>query len=152
MLIGGWLGLAFAEELKIGCVNIQRAVNECNAGKEVKKEIVKEVVKFQLLAVEKQKELQTLKESLDKQNPLLKSEKRTAKEKEFQNKLREFQRWGEDNQNEINQKRIELERKIATGLLKVIRTIGMEEGFTLVLEKTRPLFSLRPNLLISLTV
>lgn len=135
LLIGGWFGSAFAAELKIGCVDIQRAVNDCNAGKEAKKEIIKEVEKFQRLVAEKQKELQTLKESLDKQNPLLKPEARATKEKEFQNKLREFQRWGEDNQNEINQKWMELERNIATGLLKVIRKIGAEEGYTLILEK-----------------
>lgn len=135
LLTGWWLGSALSAELKIGCVDIQRAVNECNAGKDAKKGIIKEVEKFRRLAAEKQKELQMLKESLDKQSLLLNPEVRATKEKEFQNKLREFQRWGEDNQNEINQKRMELERKIATGLLKVIRTIGTEEGFTLILEK-----------------
>ena len=135
LLIGWWFGSVFAAELKIGCVDIQRSVNNCNAGKEAKNTIIKEVEKFQRLTVEKQKELQTLKESLDKQNPLLKPEARATKEKEFQNKLREFQRWGEDNQNEINQKRMELERNIATGLLKDIQKIGAEEGFNLILEK-----------------
>lgn len=91
--------------------------------------------KFQRIAVEKQKELQTLKESLDKQNLLLKPEARATKEKEFQDKLREFQRWGEDNQNEINQKRLELERNISIGLLKVIRKIGADEGYVVILEK-----------------
>jgi outer membrane protein len=76
-----------------------------------------------------------LKESLDKQNPLLKPEARATREKEFQKKVREFQRWGEDNQNEINQKRMELERAIGIGLLKVIREIGEEEGYVLILDK-----------------
>jgi outer membrane protein len=66
---------------------------------------------------------------------LLKPEARGTREKEFQKKLREFHRWGEDNQNEINQKRMELERAIATGVLKVIREIGAEEGYVLILEK-----------------
>jgi len=135
LLIGCWFGPAFTSELKIGCVDIQRSVNDCNAGKEAKKTIIKELEKFQRLTVEKQKELQTLKESLDKQTLLLKPEARATKEKEFQNKLRESQRWGEDNRNEINQKRMELERNIATGLLKVIQKIGTEEGFNLILEK-----------------
>jgi Skp family chaperone for outer membrane proteins len=95
LLMGGWFGPAFAAELKVGCVDIQRAVNECNAGKEAKKAIIKEVQKLQLLAAGKQKELQTLKESLDKQNPLLNPEARATREREFQNKLREFKRWVE---------------------------------------------------------
>jgi len=135
LFTGWWFGSALSAELNIGCVDIQRAVNDCNAGKEAKKTIIKEVEKFQRIAVEKQKELQTLKESLDKQNLLLKPEARTTKEKEFQDKLREFQRWGEDNQNEINQKRLELERNISIGLLKVIRKIGADEGYVLILEK-----------------
>jgi outer membrane protein len=60
---------------------------------------------------------------------------RANKEKEYQNKLREFQRWGEDSQNEINQKRMEMERNISVGLLKVIQKVGADEGYTLILEK-----------------
>jgi Skp family chaperone for outer membrane proteins len=60
LFIGVWFRSAFAEELRIGCVDIQRVVNECNSGKEATKEIINEVEKFQRLAAEKQKELQTL--------------------------------------------------------------------------------------------
>ena len=124
----------WAAELKIGAVDIQKAVNECNAGKEAKKAISKEVEKFQRQIAEKQKELQFLKESFEKQAPMLNPDVRAAKEKEFQTKMREFQRWGEDTQNEINQKRLEMERNIAIGLQKVIQKVGAEEGFTLILE------------------
>jgi len=135
LILGGWVGSTLAAELKIGFVDIQRAVNECHAGKEAKKTITKEVEKFQRLIVEKQRELQTMKESLEKQAPMLNPEARATKEKEYQAKLREFQRWGEDNQNEINQKRIEMERNISLGLQKVIKKLGEDEGYALVLEK-----------------
>ncbi len=134
-IIGGWMGTIWAADFKIGCVDIQRAVNECNAGKDAKKSIAKEVEKFQRLIAEKQKELQTMKESLDKQSPMLTSEARATKEKDYQHKLREFQRWGEDNQNDLNQKRAEMERNISIGLQKVIKKVGEEEGYTLILEK-----------------
>ena len=134
-ILGGWVGSALAAELKIGFVDIQKAINECNAGKEAKKAITKEVEKFQRLIVEKQRELQTMKESLDKQSPMLNPEARATKEKEYQTKLREFQRWGEDNQNEVNQKRMEMERNIALGFQKLIKKVGEEEGYTLILEK-----------------
>ena len=134
-ILGGWVGSALAAELKIGFVDIQKAINECNAGKEAKKAITKEVEKFQRLIVEKQRELQTMKESLDKQSPMLNPEARATKDKEYQTKLREFQRWGEDNQNEINQKRMEMERNIALGFQKLLKKVGEEEGYTLILEK-----------------
>jgi len=137
ILLGGFgqaFGQAQASSLKIGFVDIQKAVNECNAGKEAKKVIVKEVEKFQRVFTDKQKELQTIKESLDKQAPMLNPDARATKEKDFQNKVREFQRWQEDTQNEVNQKRMEMERNIALGLQKVIQKLGADEGYTFIME------------------
>ncbi|MGQ9647494.1 MAG: OmpH family outer membrane protein [Thermodesulfobacteriota bacterium] len=135
LLIEGGLTLSMASgELKVGCVDIQRAMNECQAGIEAKKVIGKEMEKLQKLFAEKQKELQTLKESLDKQAPMMKPEARAAKEKEFQTKVRDYQRWLEDNQKEIQQRGMELEQTILQGVRKVIKKIGEEEGYTLVLE------------------
>jgi outer membrane protein len=137
ILLGGF-GRAFGQtqptSLKIGFVDIQKAVNECNAGKEAKKAIVKEVEKFQRQAEDKQKELRTLKESLDKQAPMLNPDARATKEKDFQNKVREFQRWQEDLQNEVNQKKVEMERNISLGLQKIIQKLGADEGYTFIIE------------------
>ncbi len=135
LFVGGWLGSSLAAELKIGCLDIQKAMNECNAGKEAKKTISKEMEKLQRLFAEKQKELQTMKETLDKQAPMLAQDARVTKEKEFQTKVRDYQRWLEDNQKEIQQKGLELERKILADIQKVVQKMGMDEGYTLVLEK-----------------
>jgi outer membrane protein len=139
VVLFGFLGSALAADYKIAYVDIQKAVNESNAGKDAKKAITKEVEKFQRLIADKQKELQTLKESLEKQAPMLTPDARTTREKEYQNKLREFQRWGEDTQNEINQKRMEVERNISIGLLKVIQKVGADDGYTLILERNESL-------------
>ena len=135
MILLGWFGSVLAADLKIAYVDIQKAVNDSNAGKEAKKAITKDVEKFQRLVADKQKELQTLKESLDKQILMLTPDARANKEKEYQNKLREFQRWGEDTQNEVNQKRMEMERNISAALIKVIQKIGADEGYTVILER-----------------
>ncbi len=135
MILLGWIASVSAADLKIAYVDIQKAVNESNAGKEAKKVITKDVEKFQRLAADKQKELQTLKEALDKQVLMLTPDARANKEKEYQNKLREFQRWGEDTQNEVNQKRMEMERNISSALMKVIQKIGADEGYTVILER-----------------
>jgi outer membrane protein len=135
MILLGWFGSVWAADLKIAYVDIQKAVNESNAGKDAKKLITKDVEKFQGQIADKQKVLQTMKESLEKQAPMLNPDARATREKEYQNKLREFQRWGEDTQNEINQKRMEIERNISIGLQKVIQKVGADEGYTLILEK-----------------
>jgi len=131
---GFTLSMAFGE-LKVGCVDIQRAMNECQAGVEAKKVIAKEMEKLQKLFAERQKELQTIKESLEKQAPMMKPEARASKEKDFQSKVRDYQRWLEDNQKEIQQKGMEMERTILQGIQKVVKKIGEEESYTFVLEK-----------------
>ena len=139
MLIGivllGWCGSVLAADLKIAYVDIHKAVNECNVGKEAKNTIVKEAEKLHRQLTEKQKELQTMKESYDKQALMLTPDARATKEKDFQNKVRELQRWQEDAQNELNQKRTEAERNIYIRLQKVIQKIGADEGYTFILEK-----------------
>ncbi len=138
VVVGGLLvGRAYSQNsgIKIGSVDIQKAVNECQAGKEAKQALSKEVEKYQGLVAERQKELQSMKESLEKQGLMLTPEARTTREKELQTKLRDFQRWGEDVQNELNQRRAEMERNIFIGLQKVIQKMGADGGYTLILEK-----------------
>jgi outer membrane protein len=140
ILLGGWFtGSVGSAELKVGCVDIQKAMNECQAGIEAKKAITKEMDKLQKLFAERQRELQTMKESLEKQAPMLNPEARTTKEKDFQSKVRDYQRWLDDNQKEIQQKGQDIERTISQGLQRVIKKIGEEEGYTLVLEKNENL-------------
>jgi outer membrane protein len=131
----GWFGSVLAADLKIAYVDIQKAVNECNLGKEAKKTIVKEAEKLHRQLTDKQKELQTMKESYDKQALMLTPDARATKEKEIQNKFREFQRWQEDAQNDLNQKRADAERSLYVGLQKVIQKIGADEGYTFILER-----------------
>jgi outer membrane protein len=136
LLLGACLtGPVWPSEIKVGCIDLQKALNECQAGLEAKKAINKEMEKLQKLFGERQKELQAMKESLDKQSPMMNPEARAAKEKEFQAKVRDYQRWLEDNQKDIQQKGRDMERTILQGMQKVIRKIGEEEGYTFILEK-----------------
>lgn len=136
LFLGAYLiGSVWSAEIKVGCVDIQKAMNECQAGIEAKKAISKEMDKLQKLFGEKQRELQAMKESLDKQAPMMKPDARATKEKDFQTKVRDYQRWLEDNQKEIQQKGREMELTILQVMRKVITKIGEEEGYTFILEK-----------------
>ena len=76
-----------------------------------------------------------MQETLEKQGPMLNAEARATKEKELQTKARDFQRWGQDYENDIKQKQMEKERTISMNLLKVIQKLGADEGFTFIFEK-----------------
>ncbi len=149
-VVGGlFTGVVYSQNLngRIACVDIQRAINECNAGKEAKRALAREAEKIQNLVIEKQKELQDMKESLDKQSLMLSPETRSSKEKELQARFRDYQRWGEDVQNEMNQKKMEMEKTLFISLQKVIQKLGADEGYTLILEKNESivLFASRPT-------
>ena len=45
VILLGWFGSVWAADLKVAYVDIQRAINECNAGKDAKKAISKDVKK-----------------------------------------------------------------------------------------------------------
>jgi len=155
IIIGGLLtGRVYSAEIKIGWVDMQKVLNECNAGKEAKKVLTQEVEKFQRQVAEKQKEIQEMKESLEKQGLMLNPEVRAARERDLQNKLRVFQRWGEDVQNELDQKRIEMERNISSSLVKVVQEIGAKEGYTVILQRneTIVLFATKSNDLTDLVI
>ena len=148
MIIGGlFTGTVYSADIKIGSVDMQRIINECSAGNEARKVIAQDGEKFQRLIAEKQRELQTMKESFEKQTLMLTPDARANKEREYQNKLREFQRWGEDTQNELNQKRTQMERNISIGLIKVVQEIGANEGYTFILQKNENivLFASKPT-------
>ena len=148
MIIGGlFTGTVYSADIKIGSVDMQRVINECSAGNEARKVIAQDGEKFQRLIAEKQRELQTMKESFEKQALMLTPDARANKEREYQNKLREFQRWGEDTQNELNQKRTQMEQNISIGLMKVVQEIGANEGYTFILQKNENivLFTSKPT-------
>ena len=125
-----------AAEAKLGYVDLQKALNTSENGKAAKERITKTVKEYESTVEARQKELRRLKEELDKQALLLSEDARGVKEREYQQKLRDFQRFTKDIQDELQQKDAEYTRKILDELLKVIRDIGGKEGYTMIFEQT----------------
>ncbi len=125
-----------AAEIKIGYVDLQKALNTSESGKAAKEKIGKTVQEYQGTVETRQKDLKKIKEDLDKQALVLSEEARAVKEREYQQKLKEYQRFTKDIQEELQQKDAEYTRQILEDLLKVIKGIGQKEGYTLVLEQT----------------
>lgn len=128
--------VAFASgNTKIGYMDLQKALNESESGKEAKIVFNKRVEELQKVLDEKQTELKKLQEELEKQKGLLTSEARSEKEKVYQQKLKDVQRFAKDSQEELQQKDAEMTKKILKDLREVIKKIGTEEGYTIIIEK-----------------
>lgn len=125
---------AQAAELKIGYVDLQKALNMSSAGKDAKEKIGQKVKTYEGTFQDKQKELKALKDELDKQTMLLSDDARSAKEREYQQKLKDFQRMTKDAEDELKQQDADFTRGILQDLLKVVKEYGKKEGYTVIFE------------------
>lgn len=127
---------ALAVEVKLGYVDLQKALNLSETGKAAKEKIQKKVKEHEGTIDARQKELKKLKDDLEKQALLLSDEARGAKERDYQQKLKEFQRYTKDIQEELQQKDADFTRQILEELFKVIKGIGEKEGYTMIFEQS----------------
>jgi len=125
---------ARAEEFKLGTVDLQRALNECDAGKKAKENFKGQVDKLQADLNKQKTEIEKIKDEVEKKGMVLKDDERKNIERDYQKRLRDFQRTYKDSQAELQQRDNELTSEILRDLQEVIAEYGAKQGFTLILE------------------
>ena len=128
--------VARAADMKVGYVDLQKALNLSSAGKAAKEKMKAKFKDYDADVQKKQDELKRLKEDLEKQAMLLSAEARAAKERDYQQKVKDYQRLTKDIQEELQQTDADFTRKILEEIFKVVQQVGKQEGYTLILEKT----------------
>ena len=130
-------GSAFAQSgLKIGYVDLQRALNESDAGKRAKEEFKVQVDKLQGTLKKQKDDIDSMKEQLEKKALVMKEEERANVEDNYRKKLRDFERNYKDSQTDLQKKDNELTGGIIKELQDIIRDYGERESYTLILEST----------------
>jgi len=124
---------AFAET-KIGYVDLQRALNESEAGKKAKDQFKGEVDKLQGSLKRQKDDLESMKDQLEKKGAVMKESERANLEEEYRKKARDFERNYKDSQADLQRKDQELTADILKDLQVIIRDYGESEGYTLILE------------------
>ena len=127
-----------AEGLKIGYVDMQRALNQCEAGQEAKKLITGEVEKMQATFGAKQKELEKIKEDLEKRGSVMNESVRREKEKDYQAKMRDLQRMQRDFEEDLRRKDREFTERVFRDLDRIVKKMGEDGKYTMILEKNQP--------------
>lgn len=131
--------LTFAvEPLKIAYVDMQKALNYCEAGKEAKRQMTLEVEKMQKVFAGKQKELEKIKEDLEKRGSVLSENVRREKDRDYQTKLRDLQRLQKDYEDDLRRKDREFTERILKNVEVIIKQMGEEGKYTVILEKNQP--------------
>ena len=83
----------------------------------------------------KRKELETLRDELEKKGPLMTAEARRDKQDAFERNRRDAARLADDLQKELEKKEQQLLQRVLQDLSGVIEKIGKERGLVLIVEK-----------------
>ena len=129
------------DRVKIGFIDIQRAISDSNAGKRAKERFQAQVKKAEAELLKEKNELERLKADLDKKGPLMKEEERRNLEGDLQRRYVNYQRTMTDQQQELRQKEGALTGDILKELEKIVNEIGKTDKFTLILERNQILYS-----------
>lgn len=129
------------DRVKIGFIDIQRAISESQAGKRAKEKFQVEVKKAESDLLKEKQDLERLKNDLDKKGPLLREEERLNLQSDLQRRYLSYQRSMQDQQQLLRQKEGAMTADILKDLEKIVNEIGKSEKFTLILERNQILYS-----------
>ena len=128
------LGTATGAEVRIAVVDMQRALNECDAGKKAKDQVKAKFEKSQDQLRKQREDLDRMKEDYDRKALVLKDEERRNLEKDLENRSLDFKRRYEDFQRDLKRTDAELTSSIVEELYEIVRDYGAKNGYALVLE------------------
>lgn len=126
-----------AENLKIGIVNFQQALNEVEQGKRAKAALKSEFDAKQRKLDVQQGELKKMQEELEKQKSVLSQDALLTKQKTFSDKYMGLQKSMAGYRDELVSKEAKMTGQILQNLRKLVQDIGQKEGYTLIVETSQ---------------
>ena len=133
--------VAGAIELKIGFVDLQKALSLSAAGQSAKAKMDSELQTVQAEVLKRQSDLTALQESLKKQIALLSIEAKQEKERDFQQQVKDFQRFTKDQQEAMRSKEMAFTQQILRDLGAQVVTMSNEKGIAMMFEKGQLVFA-----------
>lgn len=127
-------GAAMAAELKLGYVNLQKALNECLAGKEAVLELEAETKKRQEQIDVKQEDLKKLNEEIEKKKTVWSADMQEQKQKELQSRMQEFQRFYLQSNDDLKRREQGEKTVIIKDLIEIAKPLAKEKGYTFLFE------------------
>jgi outer membrane protein len=122
-------------DVKLAYVDIQRALNECRAGKAAKNDFRGRIDRLQAQLQGEQNDVERLKRELEEKGALMQPDQRQNLEDEYGKKLRQFQDDYKNSSDELKQRDSEVTGAIVRDLAVVVHQISVKNGYTMVMEK-----------------
>ncbi len=130
---------------KIGYVDLQKALNDVDEGRQAKSQLEKEVSAKQSELEAAQKSLEAMKQQLEKDQKILTPEAMQKKEEEYRNKFLELTQKMNSYKMDMTQKEAQSTGSILNALRQVVHTIGGAENYSLILETSQDVVLFSPN-------
>ncbi len=124
---------AFADEAKMGFINVEKAVDGTTDGKKANDELQKVFKARQDELRKKEDDLKTKRDDLQKKEAVLSDQVKLRKQMELEKEIVEFQKQGMGYQQEIQKKEFEMKKPILDAIQKVIEDIAKKDNFTMIL-------------------
>jgi outer membrane protein len=128
--------MAHADEIKLGYVDLQKAIQETTVGKKAKKELETEFNAKKTELQKREADLKKMNEDLEKKKSALSDDVRNKKSQELQAEMMKFQREVSESQMNIQKKERELTQPILEKLQASMEKIAKDGGYTMIFEKS----------------
>lgn len=123
-----------AADVKIGIMNVQKIIVECNAGKEAKGRFDKKMQELQTSFKAEEEALKALQSEIKKKSSVWSEEKKSEKVREFQRSGRELQAKTEDARIEMKALQDKELEPILKALEKVVDQYGKDKKYSAILD------------------
>ncbi len=124
-----------APQTRIGFIDVQRVLARSAGGVAAREQLERDKAAMQREMDAKRKELETLRDDLEKKGPLMTADVRREKQDAFDRKRRDAARLADDFQKELEKKEAALLQRVLQDLSGVIDKVGKDRGFHLIVEK-----------------
>lgn len=124
-----------ADVQKIAVVDLQKIIDQSNAGKRSSEEIKDRGRKMEQTLKDRGAEIEELKKELDQKASILSDEARNQKEDELREKLSEFRSLQRRYQEVLGDLNASLTKEVMEDILKIAEDIGKRDGYSLIIQR-----------------
>jgi outer membrane protein len=139
-------GPAFAQGLKVAVIDVNKVLNESEAGKVARKKMEDRYEELKKRIDVLSEEARKMKEDLDKQKILLSKEKLKAKEEALSGKVAELRKVSQESETEMQSRQRDLTRDVLKIVEGQVDKIVKEEKIDLLLERSSGVVHFDPSL------
>jgi Skp family chaperone for outer membrane proteins len=144
-----WAGQASPSALKVGIVDLDRALKESTSGKQAlaqlkqfRDKVVKEINDKKRQKDAKEGTLRDLQTELTSQSMVLSDSAKRDKEESYRRQVRDLRKFIEDSnrfieesERDLREREAELTSRMLRDLIAIIQAVGREESFTIIFER-----------------